>query len=219
MKWYSDPTGRFPERPFYENDELDRDCETVICNFLMARYGQIRYPVDTNDLVVLLEQVTSDLDLYADLGADGPDIEGKTIFSPDGKPTVLISADLQAPHRENRLRTTLAHELGHVKFHNYLYGLYAGRPSPCCSRDTIIGAGLSDWLEWQAGYCSVALLMPLRALRRTVRNIKRESGITGEPTVASSPAQIIIQHVQSTYQVSGDAARVRLVRAGFLAEH
>ncbi|MDP9469156.1 MAG: ImmA/IrrE family metallo-endopeptidase [Chloroflexota bacterium] len=218
MRWYSDPTGRFPQRPFYENDDLDQDCETIIAEFLLERYGRVAYPIDTNDLVVLLEQVTDDLDLYADLSTDGPTVEGKTLFSSRGKPRVLISTDLQAPHRENRLRTTLAHELGHVKFHNYLYGLYAGAPSPCCSSDTIIGASSSDWLEWQAGYCSVSFLMPLRALRRTVREVKKEAGVFGEPIVGSTAGQTIIQRVQNTYQVSAEAARVRLLRAGFLTE-
>ena len=218
MRWYPDPIGRFPERPFYENDELDRDCETIITEFLMARRGKVAFPIDTNDLVVLLEQETADLDLYADLSADGPDKEGKTIFSSRGKPKVQISAALQEPRRENRLRTTLAHELGHVKFHNYLYGLYPGRPSPCCSGHTIIGASASDWLEWQAGHCSVSFLMPLRALRRTVREAKKEAGVVAEPSIGSTVGQMVIWLVQDKYRVSADAARVRLLRADFLTE-
>ncbi len=218
MKWIPDPTGRFPQRPFYERDELDRECEQFVGNFLHARYGKTTYPLVTNDLEVLLEQEVEDLDLWADLSSDGLEVQGKTIFSPKGKPAVQITLELQDPNRENRLRTTLAHELGHVRFHNYLYGLHAGAPSTCCSDNVIIDASHVDWLEWQAGYCSGAFLMPLNDLRRTVRKAKRQIGFDTEPTVLSSEGQAFIHMVKDAYLVSVDAARVRLLQLKCLAE-
>jgi len=216
--WLPDPTGRFPERPFYQRDELDRECEKIMHGFLKSRNGKVSYPIETNDLVVLLEQESSDLDVWADLSSDGPDVEGKTTFSLKGKPTVEVIAELQEPHRENRLRTTLAHELGHVKLHNYLYRLHAGVPSPCCTHDTIIGASQVDWMEWQAGYCSGAFLMPLSVVRRTVREAKKGTGFSGQPDVATAEGQALIQQVRIAYQVSADAARVRLLQLGFVVE-
>jgi IrrE N-terminal-like domain len=218
MKWYPDPTNRFPQRPYYEGEELDRACETIIVDFLRARNGTVVYPIATNDLEALLDRETADLDVYSDLSADGPTVEGKTIFSPRGKPSVRILAELQEPHREHRLRTTLAHELGHVKFHNYLYGLYSGAPSPCCTNEAIIDAAPTDWLEWQAGYCSGAFLIPLRPLRSTIREAKRAAGIAGEPRAADPVGQELIRAVQTSYRVSSAAARVRLLQLGFLSE-
>ncbi|MGO8019881.1 ImmA/IrrE family metallo-endopeptidase, partial [Rhizobium leguminosarum] len=61
--------------------------------------------------------------------------------------------------------STLAHELIHVKFHKVLWELYwaegrADKRAASCHRDTILTAGTTDWLEWQAGYGSGAILMP-----------------------------------------------------------
>lgn len=218
MKWVPDQTGRFPERPFYEDDELDRECEGIVSAFLKARHGAVSYPIETNDLVILLEQETADLDLFADLSHRGADVEGETAFSRRGKPIVRIVADLQDPRRENRLRTTLAHELGHVKLHNYLYGLHAGTPSPCCTQATMIGASSYDWLEWQAGYCCCAFLMPISTVRRTLREIRKDLGIVGTVSFDSNTGLEVVRRTGLAYRVSTEAARIRLLRLGYLTE-
>jgi hypothetical protein len=97
-----------------------------------------------------------------------------TDFFRGKKPRVRIAAHLwEGSSRENRLRTTLAHEFGHVHFHNYLYQVEAGpelftevsRGAPLrCMRQAVHGTP-RDWMEWQAGYVSGALLMPISQLR------------------------------------------------------
>jgi hypothetical protein len=129
MRWLRDPSGRVPERPHYDLAEIDGECESRVASFLRHRHGGVRYPLSTNDLTILLEQETSDLDLYADLAAEGTGslsgnraIEGVTEFVPGDKPRVRIARHLsEDPAREHRLRTTLAHELGHVWFHAFLW--------------------------------------------------------------------------------------------------
>src|SRR5688500_458230 len=114
MKWVRDTTGRLPERPHYAPDELDRECESLLRNGLRHSYAAAP-ALTTDDLTVLLESHTSDLGLFADLSADGPGVEGVTEFAKAGRPRVRISAMLSdSPARAHRLRTTLAHELGHV---------------------------------------------------------------------------------------------------------
>ena len=121
MKWIRDNTGRFSQRPFYEAHELDFECETLVTTFLQNKCGKVSYPLSTEDLTILIEQNTSDLDLYADLKQEGDEVEGMTLFLRKNKPRVLIDQRLSnQPNRENRLRTTLSHELGHVKFHSFL---------------------------------------------------------------------------------------------------
>lgn len=221
VRWVSDPYGRFKDRPHYELDELDSECEQLIEEFLIdyrMHRGLVIYPITTNELCVLMDRETSDFDLYADFSNLAGDVQGETTFAPKGSPAVRISANLQEPHRENRLRTTITHELGHVKFHNYLYGLNPGKPSPCCTEATILGATNYDWMEWQAGYCSGSYLMPTRALKKAVREIKREGGITGTPEVADEQGQLLIREVAGRFQVSADAARVRLLQRNLLFE-
>src|SRR5690606_3646096 len=109
----------------------------------------------------------------------GPDVEGVTEFRPGKKPNVKISEALSNDQRrENRLRTTLTHEYGHVRFHAYLWEMNPPRADllrqnpnaakQICKRDNILGAAETDWMEWQAGYVCGALLMPLSPLKRIV---------------------------------------------------
>src|SRR5437867_12136230 len=108
MKWVADRSGRFPQRPHYDPDELESECEDVITTFLKERHGRVEFPVATEDLTVLIERVVADLDMYADLSHEQGEVEGLTEFLPGQKPRVRISAALsQAPRLENRLRTTL----------------------------------------------------------------------------------------------------------------
>lgn len=218
IRWVPDPTGRFPQRPFYEDGALDRECESVVEEFLRRRRGGpvVSYPITTDELTVMIEEHVQDLDLFADLSHRGPKVQGETVFSPKGKPTVRIIEALQDPRRENRLRTTLTHEFGHVKFHNYLYGLYPSVAAPCCTEETMLNASSYDWMEWQAGYCCGAFLMPIRTLDRTVKRIKRESRIRDIPDAASSEGSLLISEVQAGFQVSEEAARVRLTKLGYL---
>lgn len=217
MRWCPDPTGRFPERPFYEKVELDQECERRIENFLGKR-RKVQYPITTNELCILIEEAAAELDLYADLSHRGPNVQGETAFATKGKPTVRIIEELQDPRRENRLRTTLTHELAHVVFHNYLYGLYLGVPSPCCTEASMLGAPMVDWMEWQAGYCSGSFLMPARALTRVIRDAQHDRRISGSPSVATTEANHLIERVMEAFQVSTDAARVRLLHRGTLTE-
>jgi hypothetical protein len=124
MKWVADTTGRFQWRPVYQKEELDTECERIVTAFLLQKYGVMRFPLSTDDLTVMIEQDTSYLDLYADLTGEGEDVEGLTDFFKDKKPVVKISQKLtEDVALSARLRTTLAHEYGHVKFHNFLWDI------------------------------------------------------------------------------------------------
>lgn len=150
-----DKTGRFRQRPHYRSGEIDRECESIIVKFLRELYGEARFPIDTEDLIKLIERDAADLDVYADLSCYGDDVEGVTEFTPGQKPCVRISILLtEDERRQNRLRTTLTHEYGHVHFHSYLWEveqpLQSGpnRDKAVCKRETILDSGESDWMEF-----------------------------------------------------------------------
>ena len=67
MRVTRDNTGRFPERPFYTERELDQLFERIVTEFLRRRRGAVGFPLTTNELSILVEEHVSDLDLYADL--------------------------------------------------------------------------------------------------------------------------------------------------------
>ena len=100
MKWLSDPTGRFDQRPYYEQGELDGRCERVVSDFLREFYGQMLVPIPTGALLKLIERDAADLDLYANLIAEGEGVEGVTYFYPSARPKVkILRALTEQTHR------------------------------------------------------------------------------------------------------------------------
>ncbi len=156
----------------------------------MERHGAVSYPISTDDLTILIEQEAGDLDYGANLDGEaqeGAEIEGVTYFSADRPPRVEISRRLsENPKRLARLRTTLAHELGHVLLHDVLRKYPdetataepAGgkQPVAACAPSFILGNTRVDWMEWQANYACGALLMPRNAVKRLVQVAKQGRG-------------------------------------------
>lgn len=218
MRWVRDSLGRLPERPHYDAEEIDRECEMRVAAFLRERYAAVRFPLGTNDLTILVERETSDLDLYADLESG---VEGMTEFLPGTKPRVRITRELaEDTGREHRLRTTLAHELGHVWLHAFLWSAPPGSRTQAiplyrgCGQGTILHARPADWLEWQAGYASGAILMPASGLRRLVAQTQDAHAF--RVTAATSAGAALVAQVQRAFDVSREAAGVRLEASGLL---
>ena len=227
MKYVRDTTGRFSQRPHYRPEELDRECETIITGFLKDKYGKAEFPVSTDDLTLLIERDTEDFDSYADLSVYGNDVEGVTEFQPGEKPIVRIAENLSIDERrENRLRTTLTHEYGHVHFHTYLWevdppgaDLLQQNPNAnkqICKRDTMLEAARTDWMEWQAGHACGAILMPISYLRQVVGEYQEANNLFGVIGTGSEHGQALIARIQDAFQVSADAARVRLLKLNIL---
>lgn len=152
------------------------------------RYGGLQIPIPTDALTKIIERDAEDLDLYADLSHRGPGVDGATEFRAGLKPRVQVTVELGnllgQGRREHRLRTTLSHEYGHVMLHRKLYDGKNISPElldgPVCKRDDMIDASGKDWMEWQAGYCCGALLMPLTYLNKVVYEyLERHSVYSG----------------------------------------
>jgi IrrE N-terminal-like domain len=229
MKYLPDRSGRFPKRPHYEPSELDQECEHIITDFMCSHCGGFRLPIPTEALTKLIERDADDLDLFADLSGEGEDVEGVTDFIPQERPRVRIRSSLSDAGRENRFRTTLAHEYGHVKFHDFLWQAEVKNPrlhpqfaqaaSPKCHRGRILDAPYSDWMEWQAGYVSGALLMPVRSMREiTGRFLEDHKLFTPVPASAEESGKLI-NLISAAFAVSRDAARVRLLKLNLLSDH
>lgn len=218
MKWTRDASGRFRQRPHYTDNELEQICEEAICSFLGTRHGKVAFPISTADLTVMIEQAVDDLDSGCEL-EEG--IDGLTDFFPKKKPKVKISSRLQQANMENRLRTTLTHEYGHVILHGFLFALdddlkrlFDGKPKETrntCHRDHIHGS--ADWMEWQAGFACGALLMPQTELVSVVRTFRETEDLRFADVGTDTDAgKALIRKVMEGFEVSHDAARVRLER-------
>ena len=229
MRQVRDTTGRFALRPHYQPAELDRECEAVLAQFFRPSHGQIPVPIPTDDLTRLIERDVSDFDPGADLAVYGADVEGVTEFRPGRKPRVRIAGELAYDERrQNRYRTTLTHEYGHVRFHSYLFEIESGSDDlfglpaqrdrvQVCKRETILDTRVVDWMEWQAGYVCGALLMPISSLRASAGAFQEERGIFGPIASGSAEAMALIGRVRGKFCVSAEAARIRLLKLNFLA--
>lgn len=227
VRYVPDRTGRFSQRPHFKPEELDRECENIVAALLREGDGTEEFPLATEQLTRLIERDAEDLDLYADLSEYGPEVEGLTKFVPGRKPLVSISRELASDERrKNRLRTTLAHEWGHVHFHAYLWEIEPPGPDllrhnphadkQICKRDTMLDAAEYDWMEWQAGYVCGAVLMPVSRVRSLVRTYQEEHGLFGPIGVTDSHGRALIEAVRRRFDVSADAARIRLLKLGTL---
>lgn len=228
MKYIRDTTGKFVQRPHFDPQELDLECESIITDYMRQTCGKVQYPIPTDVLTKLIERDSSDLDLYADLTIEGDDIQGVTFFPPNKKPVVKIAAELSEKRSEHRLRTTLTHEYGHVRFHGPLYAVELSTPTllnndrnkafPRCNRPAIFEATEYDWMEWQAGYICGALLMPVSDIRRLAREYMGEAKVNAPLWCSSPAARELITRVSRQFLVSEDAARVRLTKLALLSD-
>jgi Zn-dependent peptidase ImmA (M78 family) len=221
VRWVPDAT-----RPHFEPGEIDRECEALVAAFLAKHRGKVDYTLTTDELTVLIEQHVDVLDLYANLSTDGPDVEGAARLAAGQKPVVEISAFLSTDdQRANRLRTTLAHELGHVRLHDPLFQVRAAsgdlfQPSRemrvVCKRDGIIGAPQVDWMEWQAGYASGSYLMPRSALATLLRPTLDQAERPPPFHVDDEQSRAIVWLIIEKFGVSRQAACVRLSQLGYV---
>ena len=91
--------------------------------------------------------------------------------------------------------------------------------SKACKRENILRASNTDWMEWQAGFGCSAFLMPAGALREVVRGFLEEANVSiAQFAVESAEGEALIDTVISQFQVSRDAARVRLLQRGALVD-
>ena len=245
MKWVADQAGRFRLRPYYDREELDFECERIVSHFLVRKYGIRCFPVSTDDLTVMIEEDTSDLDLFSDLSRLGEDVEGLTDFFPDRKPAVKISGDLSLDDRkEHRLRTTLTHEYGHVKFHTFLWELNRWENpanavfctgstrkysrlyrrfkhplpeiNPICKNNRIIDAPFEDWMEWQASYACGAFLIPITPVKKIAEDFLEHYSDRRWLPADTNEAIELTGIVAESFDISTAAAQVRLKKLGFL---
>ncbi|MBN2500058.1 MAG: ImmA/IrrE family metallo-endopeptidase [Anaerolineales bacterium] len=227
MKWIDDNTRRFTKRPFFEKGEIDAICEEKVITFFLEikELENASFPIPTSDLEFLVEQDASSLDTYADLSSEGINVEGMTEFLYDEKPKVYISEKLANPRMENRRRSTLTHELGHVVLHDKLWprgqmSLLDGQEDKKirCNRENILNASSYDWLEWQASYASGAFLMPISFVKEVAERIYKLGYPPGPFYISSSAGKGLINRVQKTFCVSIEAAKVRLLQLNLITK-
>jgi Zn-dependent peptidase ImmA (M78 family) len=209
MRWFSATSGSFPKRLHFDDlNELDDECERLLIGAYYRRYGgDFEPPLNDDSLEVLIGDV-ADLDLFAPMARHE---DGVTEFRPEGRPLIRINEDLMAnPARRRRGRTTLAHEWFHAVYHRDAWeirwsverarGASPGTAS-ACSSENVLGAPEANWMEFQAGYASCAILMPKSWVLR-----KLEDALSDPRTTEHE----LMMSVSKLFDVSEEAATWRL---------
>ena len=184
------------------------------------------------------QHLGAQFDQYASLPAE---VLGQTDFRVGAPPLVMVNADLTGAALDDddsplglkgRWRATVAHEACHVIFHRCLFNLSpeqkslfgedgdsrepAKRLQRCLKRDVVYGRTGSDWREVQANMGMAALLMPrplfMAVCQKLLLRLGKDRVFTDTPE-----AGVIASEIATAFQVSRQAATIRLKTLGVLA--
>lgn len=211
---------------FQPAKRMETLAQNTILAHLSSRRSENPFPVTTDDLTTLIEKHVDELDVYADLSALGEQIEGVTLFRSGQRPIVRIAAELNEALSVHRLKSTLSHELGHVLLHDPLFqqksqgALFgdAGQAQQVSFRDGF-GRAEGDLFEYQAWFMCGAFLMPISALTESVRSVADRGNHYSEIWQESQLGQQVIAEVSTSFGVSSQLARIRLLKAQLITEN
>lgn len=162
---------------------------------------------------------------------------GRTRFLRDGSAEVEVSRELADEAESDtvarrRLRTTLAHECGHVACHRTLFladtetiSLFPSReieeqeekPPILCREVTVASRYSGDWWEYQANQCMACLLLPRHLVLPRFRAVltKLEVGSYKEAAKQGKDADTI-RTLADLFDVSWQAILYRLEDLGLI---
>lgn len=163
---------------------------------------------------------------------------GRTTFYPDGRAVVEINRELvQAAEADTvarrRLRTTLAHELGHVCCHRDLFlkdtstlSLFDNpadieEQQAILCREETVGARIysGEWWEYQANRCMASLLLPKDILKAKVDALLvKQRAHRMEDLIKNNTAVPIIRSLADVFDVSFEATVYRLKDLGYIPD-
>ena len=215
------------EPDFQPPKRMDGVAEAAITAHIRSRRDGPLFPVTTDDLTTLIEKHAEVLDIYADLSEFGLGVEGMTLFQQGRKPVVKISTLLSDGASERRLRSTIAHEFGHVLLHDPLFQRRA-QPSmfederrilQVCYRDDAEKPSLGDLFEYQAWFVCGAVLMPYTELASIVVKVAEANRHFLDIWQGSELGETIIGHASRIFDVSLPLARIRLLKAGLITQN
>jgi hypothetical protein len=218
ISWIEDKTGRVHKRPFFSLEEIDRHCERIVHLHNSRIYGQ-SFPGLRTDALMRMINKYADLHLYADVSKYGAEVEAITGFKTGEKPTVRIARELFFDRSQNNhLRFVLAHEYAHARFHGAAWRrrwMRKGDLVRCSPNRMLTLDGGYDWFEWQANFLGASTLLPKSKVRCVVAAYfggKELKSIHQD----SSDAHNLTQRVAELFEVSCEAANIRLCGLGYL---
>ena len=232
MKNWPDINSRFGERLYFEAHEFDQMMDDLR---MRAGADVFREGSGIDVDLVLYKAFGLEAD-YVDLPAG---VLGRTIFDRMGQAQVEVSRDLDEAVASDdlarrRLRTTLAHEVGHVACHSTLFiedtatmSLFPEDGAPeqdgILCREASVGdyderRYRGEWWEYQANQCMAALLLPRKLFREKVDSeVESMGAVSFNEVVRRGSGEKVVQSLANCFDVSQEAVFYRLKGLGYVA--
>ncbi len=150
--------------------------------------------------------------------------------------TIIIDSTI-AENEDRRLAFTYGHELGHYVTQYSLFHIDRRQLSlfdaseneqvaVICNRNSIGGNSKKklitkeDWQEWQANYFSSSILIPKTSLKKELSSYLENNDIMSQDAILNkldtNSLNDLIHKLSSTYDVSNEMMKNRLIDLGYL---
>jgi hypothetical protein len=229
MKVWKDTGSPWGAKAYFADDEFD-----VMMDELRSRVGPECFAegrgIDIDLILLRCFAVEAD---YLDLP---PNTLGRTLFAPDGRVQVQVSRDLAElaeadKTARHRLRTTLAHECGHISCHRQFFlrdcetlSLFIDheptQPEPAilCRNESVGRHGYKgEWWEFQANQCMAALLLPKELVVPRVAAALASCGQESfKNAILEDRVKSVLLELSNQFDVSLEATFYRLQDFGYI---
>lgn len=231
MKSWPDKSGRFRERLYFDDNEFDQ-----MMNEARAKAGSDVFNegagIDVDRVLMKAFGIEAD---YVDLPVG---VLGRTVFDSMGQARVELSRYLDEAASNDklarrRLRTTLAHEVGHVACHPTLFIEDTVTLSLFPEDDTNKGEGIlcrevsignynekryrGEWWEYQANQCMASLLLPRELFNDKVRTAIESVDVGSfDDAVRSGNGEKVVTSLANCFDVSQEVVLYRLRELGYV---
>lgn len=224
MRTYGAKTGRFQERPYFKDEDIESICLSELQNVQLLPGSPAPIRIDR-----FIEKKFAVTHQYEDL-TDG--VLGLTVFGKKGVEAVVVARTLDdegTKVADRRIRSTLAHEAGHGLLHVHLFSLQQGteplfgdfsdpsKPKVLC-RDVIVTDGKSKpgydgrWWEFQANCAMGCLLLPRTLVQELLQPFLVARGSLGAKTLDSTRRSEAARCVSDVFDTNPIVARFRIDR-------
>jgi hypothetical protein len=219
MRTTRDPRSPWGIRLWFEEEEFDQ-----IMDGVRERAGDVFAEgrgVDVEEVLMRIYEVCPD---YLDLPRG---VLGRTVFHADGRLDIHLSRSLseRAEHgtvARRRLRSTMAHECGHIALHRVLQAEAVGvtqAPAILC-RALALDRGedrAGGWWEYQANRAMASLLMPRDLTGSVVSVALAARGHESlEAALAAEDGAETLRELSHAFDVSLEMSLYRLGGLGLL---
>jgi len=224
VRTYHSRSGRFQERPFFKDEDIEAICLSELQNVQLLPSSPAPVRIDR-----FIEKRFGISHQYEDL-TDG--VLGLTVFGRNGVEAVIVARALDddgTKVADRRIRSTLAHEAGHGLLHAQLFGfeqqtqrLFGDfsdptKPKVLC-RDVVPSEAKwkrgydGRWWEFQANCAMGCLLLPKRLLDQVLQPFLGVQGSFGSRVLSEVRRAEAAKSVSEVFDTNPIVARLRIDR-------